>query len=145
MPVKETPLTTNALPRSHCKQNCLSKVLNGACPRHMRFIFGQSDVGCTPLATYTESAQPIPRAPHNDFKYKDITETIQAHPHLFKIITPIHVDCLKALLQEHLNHPLVESICHGFRHGFSPYPNMDDLKLQPIRVMQDNNHSHALY
>src|SRR5260370_21763657 len=29
----------------------------------MQFIFGQSDVGHTPSATYTESAQPIPRAP----------------------------------------------------------------------------------
>src|SRR5260370_28251053 len=82
-------------------------MLNGACPRHMGFIFGQSDVGHTPSATY--SAQLIPRVPHNDFKYKGIMETIQSHPHLFKIITPICIKHLKALLHEHLNHPLVES------------------------------------
>ena len=89
-----------------------------------------------PSATYTESAQLILRVPLNDFKYKDITETIQSHPNLFKIITPIHANCLEALLQEHPNCPLVESICHGFCHSFWPYMNMDNPKVQSLGIVQ---------
>ena len=102
----------------------------------MRFVFGWHDVGQTPSATYTESAQPIPSVPSGDFKYVDITKTIAKHPDLFQIITPIHIDHFEKLLVSHPNHPLVNSMCHGLHVGFWPFADTEDPKLQPLGVVE---------
>src|SRR5258708_2827457 len=92
---------------------------DGKRPRYMRFVFGKSEVGQTPSATYMEIAPPVPRLPTTDYQYQDITRTLSKYPHFFKIVTPIHADRFAALLSNHPNQPLVKSICFCFQHDFS--------------------------
>ena len=58
---------------------------------------------------------------------------------MFDIITPILPNRLNELLNEHPNRPLVESIIHGFQHGFWPFANVDDPKLQPAGIVNGRN------
>ena len=103
------------------------KHLCGIWPQFLRFAFGQHDIGCTPSTRYTESAQPILQVPPGDYKYSNLTSTIANHPHLFKIVTPIWVNCFEELLVHHPNPALVESVCHGLHVGFWPFTDMGDL------------------
>src|SRR5258708_1471422 len=91
----------------------------------MHFIFGVGDVSCTPSATYTESASPVPSVPASDYQYTEITHTIHSHPHLFPIITPINVDPFEHLLRDHPNNELMVSVCQGLRSGFWPFANTE--------------------
>ena len=45
------------------------------------------------------------------------------HAHLFRITTPINVDCFQSLLSSHPNQPFVLSVCRGLREGFWPFAN----------------------
>ena len=47
--------------------------------------------------------------------------TINSHPDLFKIVTPINVDRFESLLATHPNRLFVESVCKGLREGFWPW------------------------
>src|SRR5258708_2594917 len=114
----------------------IDKSVDGARPRFLRFAFGCHDIGRTPSATYTESAQPIPSVPQGDYRYSDITSTIATHSHLFKIVTPIRVDRFEQLLTRHPNRSLVESVCHGLRVGFWPFANTGDPALQPLGTVE---------
>ncbi|KIJ38470.1 hypothetical protein M422DRAFT_124319, partial [Sphaerobolus stellatus SS14] len=46
---------------------------------------------------------------------------ISTHTDLFKIVTPIKVDRLEALLSTHPNQPSAKSVCRGLREGFWPW------------------------
>ena len=48
-------------------------------------------------------------------------QTISDNPSLFKIITPINIDCFQALLVTHPNQPLVSSVCRSLREGVWPF------------------------
>ncbi len=85
--------------------------LRGKRPRFMRFIFGVGDIGCTLSATYTESAPAVPDVPASDYRYANITNTIQSYPHLFSIITPINVNYFEQLLHNHPNTKLIHLVC----------------------------------
>lgn len=50
-----------------------------------------------------------------------VARTIKENPHLFKIITPIHVDIFKVYLSSHPNWPFVDSVCRGLHEGFWPW------------------------
>ena len=102
----------------------------------MQFAFGQHDVGHTPSVTYTESTQPVPSMPLNDFKYSDISDTILKNPILFAIVTPIIIDHFEQLLKSHPNCPLVHSICQGLHIGFWPFADTEDPKLQPSSIIE---------
>ena len=95
--------------------------VRGKRPWYMCFIFGQSDVSCTPSATYTESVLAVPGVPASDYQYLDITNTINSNPFLFQIVTPIIADHFEDLLQNHPNTELVHSVCQGLRCGFWPF------------------------
>ncbi len=97
----------------------------------MRFIFGKGDIERTPSATYTESAPAVPQVPASDFRYVDITNTIESYPHLFKVVTPIIADRLEELLQNHPNIGLVHSICQGLRSGFWPFADTENSENLP--------------
>src|SRR5260221_1709966 len=114
----------------------IDKSVDGAHPRFLRFTFGHHDIGHTPSATYTESAQPIPSVLQGDYRYSDITSTITTHSHLFKIVTPIQVDWLEQLLTCHPDRSLVESVCHGLHVGFWPFANTGDPALQPLGTVE---------
>ena len=91
----ETIPNGNALTVSkHWRSRGLDDQWDGKWPRYIQFVFGKSEVGCTPSATYTEVASPVPGVLTSDYQYQDITRTLLKYPHLFKIVTPIHADCL---------------------------------------------------
>ena len=105
----------------------------------MQFVFGESEVGHTPSATYTEITSPIPGVPTSDYQDQDITRTLSKYPHLFKIVTPIHANHLETLLNNHPNQPLVRSICSGLQHGFWPFAKTEDPGRQPHGVVTCQN------
>jgi len=73
------------------------------------------------LADWTERAKPLPSVPVTEFHNAVAMHTIDSHPDLFKIVTPINVDRFEALLASHPNRPFVESVCRGLREGFWPW------------------------
>ncbi|KAL7278881.1 hypothetical protein ACG7TL_006712 [Trametes sanguinea] len=75
----------------------------------------------TPLATLSETMNALPSPPVLDPEHDSARETIQAHPHLFRVVTPLKVDVFERLLQSHPNQPPVVSVCQGFREGFWPF------------------------
>ncbi|KAF8220721.1 hypothetical protein L208DRAFT_1059720, partial [Tricholoma matsutake] len=58
--------------------------------------------------------------PPNEFGNQVALATMNSHPHLFHITTPINVKHLHTMLITHPNHDLVESVCRGLREGFWP-------------------------
>ena len=66
----------------------------------------------------------VPRAVRDD---PVVNHTLRNHPHLFKIVTPINVDCFEALLVDHPNQPFVLSVVKGLREGFWPFADFNRL------------------
>ena len=66
-----TPNLTALAKRKRVLVNDLES--RGKRPQYMWFIFGKSDFGCTPSATYTESAAAVPSVPLSDYRYTDMT------------------------------------------------------------------------
>jgi len=48
-------------------------------------------------------------------------KTIRENPSLFKIVTPVDVNCFKNLLKSHPNCPFITSVCRGLWEGFWPW------------------------
>ena len=69
----------------------------------------------------TETVPPVPRPPQNELFNRLALSTIQSHPHLFKITTPININRFGSLLTSHPNRPLVDSVCTGLEFGFWPW------------------------
>jgi hypothetical protein len=90
-----------------------------------------------PAALATETADPLPPPPPRNELNKSAYATIDNHPELFKIVTPINVDQFEAYLIDHPNRPYVESVCRGLRHGFWPWATHDDPSLWKT---YDNSH-----
>jgi hypothetical protein len=91
-------------------------------PRYARDLVWADDIPIhTTLVAWTESAPPLPSPPSNELLNPIALKTIEDHPDLFKIVTPVDVDHLEHLLTAHPNRPLVSSICRGFREGFWPW------------------------
>ncbi|KAF8573201.1 hypothetical protein K439DRAFT_1284036, partial [Ramaria rubella] len=51
--------------------------------------------------------------------------TINVHPDLFCVVTPINVNTYQALLSSHPNQPLIKSVCRGLCKGFWPYTSIN--------------------
>ena len=98
----------------------------------MRFAFSAGKVGRSLSVTYTETAFPVPAVPWSDLQYKDISDTIAKYPHLFKVVTPVHVEELEHILSQHPNCTLVKSICDGFCNGFWLFADTEDPGRQPV-------------
>ncbi|KZT22419.1 hypothetical protein NEOLEDRAFT_661863 [Neolentinus lepideus HHB14362 ss-1] len=91
-------------------------------PRYTRdFLWETHEVSCTPSATASETAPPVPDVPEHERGNLTALRTIALHPELFKVVTPINVDRFEELLCTHPNQPLVKSVCKGLREGFWPY------------------------
>ena len=75
----------------------------------------------TTTALITEKIPPVPRPPKNELLNIKKLNIIQNYPHLFYIMTPIHVNHFCKLLESHPNRPLVNSICEGLKSGFWPW------------------------
>ncbi|KAG8961706.1 hypothetical protein FRC05_005827 [Tulasnella sp. 425] len=94
-------------------------------------------MGISPSAAYTEVAPPIPAPPENELNNPVTIQTIRSYPHLFQIVTSINVDQLESYLQNHPNHPLVESIVSGFRDRFWPFTETEGRDI-PVIVDMPN-------
>ncbi|KAF8585603.1 hypothetical protein K439DRAFT_1615876 [Ramaria rubella] len=91
-------------------------------PRWTRgFLWSANTASPTPSASATETAQPLPGVPEDMLRSVPINQTINAHPNLFKIVTPINVEKYESLLNSHPNRSLVQSVCCGLRQGFWPF------------------------
>ena len=77
-------------------------------------------------AASTEFAEPLPSVPSSVLQNSAAAQTIFDNPSLFKIITPINVNCFEALLVTHPNQPLVSSVCQSLREGVWPFACPDD-------------------
>ncbi|KAF6756998.1 hypothetical protein DFP72DRAFT_809721, partial [Ephemerocybe angulata] len=77
----------------------------------------------TPIRTskWSEIAKPLPSPPHHVLEDPDVTSTLESHPHLFRIVTPINIDRFEQLLSSHPNRPFVDSVLDGLRNGFWPW------------------------
>ena len=78
---------------------------------------------------------------------KVLTKTLCEHSHLFKIVTPIHVDVFESYLSTHPNQAFVKSVCKGLHKGFWPwadiskpgYPDIvDESKPAPTDMKKAN-------
>jgi hypothetical protein len=88
-------------------------------------------------ALATESADPLPPPPPHSKLNVSAYTTIDKHPELFKIVTPINVDRFEAYLIDHPNRAYVNSVCRGLRNGFWPWATHDDPNLWKT---YDNSH-----
>ena len=94
----------------------------GAAPKFWRqFVWDPDCIVCSKTVRWTETADPLPGPPPREFQNTAAIATIQDHPELFKVSTPIDVDRFQSLLSSHPNQPFVQSVCRGLREGFWPY------------------------
>ena len=120
----------------------------GRRPQYLRYnIFRNDDLISRSCTEWTEIAKPLASVPASEFDNHLVIDTINRHPHLFKVDTPIHVDNLERLLARHPNHPFVASVVNGFRSGFWPwadthfgvYPDtLDESRGDPVDKKQLN-------
>ncbi|EJD39640.1 hypothetical protein AURDEDRAFT_70991, partial [Auricularia subglabra TFB-10046 SS5] len=76
-----------------------------------------------PSIQNTFSAYPLPRPPQSEFENIAAVNTIDSHPELFKIVTPINPARLADLLRDHPNRPFTASVITGLTEGFWPFAN----------------------
>lgn len=102
-----------------------AKLDNQAIARGQRFrrqyIWGHDRSVISHMALWTETAQPLLSPPSDEFANQGTLHTIATNPHLFKIMTPINVDCLEHQLRDHPNPSFVHSVCRGLCEGFWPF------------------------
>jgi len=102
-------------------------------PRHRRgLIWSPTDISFSPTARSSEYAEPVPVPPPHESADSDALRVVAARPDLFRIVTPINVDCFEELLQDHPNQPFVRSVCHALREGFWPWADTSDLSYPSI-------------
>jgi len=83
-------------------------------PRYLRsYVWPDEQPSSVPSALATEYMLPVPSPPANELSNFPAIHTIQQHPHLFKIITPINVDLFESYLLQHPNRSFVQSVCHS--------------------------------
>jgi hypothetical protein len=86
-------------------------------------ILIQTQTHTSPMAHYTTINPPLPMPSKVDYQNLEALATIQSHPHLFQIVMPINVLCLKHLLVDHPNQNFVNSVCRSLCEGFWPWAN----------------------
>jgi len=107
-------------------------------PRYLRnYVWPDEQPSSIPSALATEYMLPVPSPPVNELSNFPVIRTIQQHPHLFKIITPINVDLFESYLLQHPNCSFVWSVCHGLREGFWPWAITDNPEYP---LTWDNSH-----
>ncbi|KAF6753313.1 hypothetical protein DFP72DRAFT_1171100 [Ephemerocybe angulata] len=75
---------------------------------------------------WTEYASPLPSPPPSVIQDPRVARTITDHPHLFQIVTPIHVDDFENALTSHPNRPFCDSVVRSLRKGFWPFAAIPD-------------------
>jgi hypothetical protein len=91
-------------------------------PRYLRYNIWDPDSDFSPnTSDWTLTAEPLEGPPQSALDDEAVTKTLNENPHLFKIVTPIHVDTFESYLSTHPNQPFVRSVCRGLREGFWPW------------------------
>ncbi|KAF5371082.1 hypothetical protein D9757_010799 [Collybiopsis confluens] len=81
-------------------------------------------------AAFTEFDDPLPQPPEEEFNGV-AWQTIQNHPHLFHVDTPISAERLNSLLGDHPNKPFVASVICSLKNGFWPWANTQPAEGYP--------------
>jgi len=89
------------------------------------FLWAPDATLFSPSTTLTEINEPLLDIPINELHNTVALTTLKTHSHLFKIVTPIHVDHFKLLLKSHPNYPLIMSVCKGLHEVFWPFMKFD--------------------
>ncbi|KIL56347.1 hypothetical protein M378DRAFT_64217, partial [Amanita muscaria Koide BX008] len=89
---------------------------------HRGLLWTLEESGHSPTALSTLYDNPLPRPPPREYRDETLS-TISRHPHLFQIVTPIHITPFQRLLAAHSNRPFVESVLIGLLEGFWPFAN----------------------
>jgi hypothetical protein len=105
-----------------------------------RMMEDSSWISPTVVCTMTDDL--LPRPPPEEYMNQAAVSTIKNNPHLFRIVTPINVDCFEELLKTHLNKLFVQSICISLHEGFWPwattqkeeYPTTWDFSERPPKT-----------
>jgi hypothetical protein len=91
----------------------------GKKPRYLRHnVFRDDDLMSRSCAEWTEIARPLATVPAAEFDNVHACRTIDRHPGLFTVNTPINVDEFELLLTHHPNLLFVNSVIKGLRDGF---------------------------
>ena len=94
----------------------------GRRPRYLRHnVFRDDEMMSRSCAEWTEIAKPLASVPVVEFSNTFACRTIDQHPGLFMVETPINVDEFKSLLNNHPNPLFVQSVIKGLRNGFWPW------------------------
>jgi hypothetical protein len=94
----------------------------------------------SPTAKSSLYATPLPSPGDRDFSNTALS-SLNSHPDLFAVITPINIDIFCELLQDHLNRLFIDSILRGLSEGFWPcadtamdgYPLTWDNSFRPLK------------
>jgi len=94
----------------------------------------------SPTAKSSLYATPLPSPGDRDFSNTALS-SLNSHPDLFAVITPINIDIFRELLQDHPNRLFVDSILRGLSEGFWPcadtamdgYPLTWDNSFRPLK------------
>ena len=87
----------------------------GRRPRYLRYnVYRDDEMMSRSCSEWTEIARPFPSVPTVEFSNILACRTINSHPELFTVNTPINVDNFEKLLVNHPNPPFVKSVVNGF-------------------------------
>ena len=129
-----TQVTSQAIVTPRARNRCSHRNLRWERrPRFVReYVWSDLQIQDVTTAMFSETAPPLPQPPKNKLTSTEKWEVIHARSHLFRITTPIHIDCLHTLLSKHPNRPLVESVVKGLRFGFWPWAVTNGSTAPPI-------------
>ena len=102
-------------------------------PRYARDFLWEEDRHPTFLtsADLSERAPPMPLPPSRSCFTPDFLHTLDSHPTLFKVVTPVNVDKLEYLLCDHPNRPFVKSVLRMMREGAWPWAKPPPTTFSP--------------
>ena len=94
----------------------------GRRPQYLRHnVYRDDELRSRLCAEWTEVAHPLPSVPLSEFTNHHAIQTIERHPDLFIVNTPIQIDNFERLLTNHPNRCFVQSVLSGLRNGFWPW------------------------
>jgi hypothetical protein len=91
-------------------------------PKYLRYNIWDPKSDFSPnTSDWTLTAEPLEGPPQSVLDDEVVSRTIRENPHLFKIVTLIHVEVFESYLASHPNPAFVKSVCSGLREGFWPW------------------------
>ena len=115
------------------------------CAKHPKYTQGllwdNKDDTLSATALWSITTAPVPVVPRDEFDNTAAVETINTHPHIFKITTPIKVDRFRELLSKHPNQPTVESVCCSLCSGFWPHHTVPKPGTDALHLINDQSNS----